>query len=213
MKIYTKAGDEGKTFLLSGCRVDKNDPLVVSYGKVDTLVSFLGFAKSSLKKLDSNVFNEIVFNEIIDILDEIQVLCFKAMTDIASSPSKTNFKNKTNTKKTKAKDTGKIKYERISLEDIKKIENHIDNLWASMPPLKNFVIPGNDIYSSILHICRSICREAEPFLTTANKKYNLNPFVLIFINRLSDLLFTLAVKIDYLINGKLELIKENKKIN
>lgn len=190
MKIYTKFGDKGFTKLFSGDIISKNDPLVKSYGKIDTLISFIGFSKALLKSSKYKKNKEI--NDIIQTLENIQLLCFKLMTDLAG----TNSKN----------------VQRINEQDIKQIEDIIDSLWQTIPKLQNFIIPGNDPYSSSIHIARTICREIEPLLIESQNNYNINHLALTFINRLSDLLFTIAIKIDLLINKKLTLIKNNKKI-
>lgn len=203
MKLYTGTGDKGFTFLLTGCKVRKNDPLVKSYGKADTLISFLGCAKALFNK------NNKKFKQMRKILEEIQLTCFKAITDLASSKIK-NYQE--NIKNNNLQENKIEKFEKISEKDIKRIESLIDEIWQTLPPIENFVIPGDNLYSSFLHICRAICRETESLIADANEQYDINPFVLVFFNRLSDLLFSLAVKTDFLINKKLSLIKGNKKI-
>ncbi|MCS7243313.1 MAG: cob(I)yrinic acid a,c-diamide adenosyltransferase [Candidatus Calescibacterium sp.] len=191
MKIYTKIGDKGSTRLYSGETVPKNDPLVMAYGKIDTLVSFIGFSKSlisSIKRKNSRAKIKEIANE----LEKLQIICFKIMTDLAG----TNIQN----------------IERIEEKDIEYIESQIDKIWEELPQLKNFIIPGNDPYSASLHLARSICREVEPILLQANSKYNINPLILKIVNRISDLLFSISIKIDLLINKNLSIIKNNKKL-
>lgn len=192
MKIYTKTGDKGQTKLFSGHCVSKNDPLIKAYGKVDTLVSFLGYSKALLLKSKKKEFKEI-----INVVEEIQILCFKTMTDLAA----TKMNN----------------VERINEDDVKKIENIIDKFWERLPKLKNFIIPGSDVYSASLHISRSVCREIEPTILEAMDYYKqqdteVNPLTLTLINRISDLLFTLAVYVEFILNKKLTIIKNNKKL-
>ncbi|MCS7165065.1 MAG: cob(I)yrinic acid a,c-diamide adenosyltransferase [Candidatus Calescibacterium sp.] len=188
MKIYTKAGDKGFTKLYSGETVSKNDPLVKAYGKIDTLVSFLGFSKSLLANKKKNS----LFKSIIKDLEDLQITCFKIMTDLSG----TNMKN----------------IERVTEKDIQKIESQIDNIWNNIEPLRNFVIPGHDVYSSSLHIARSVCREIEPILIEASNKYPINPLVIKIINRISDLLFSIAVLVDLSVNKKLSITKNNRKV-
>lgn len=192
MKIYTKTGDKGQTKLFSEHCVSKNDPLIKAYGKVDTLVSFLGYSKALLLKSKKKEFKEI-----INVVEEIQILCFKTMTDLAA----TKMNN----------------VERINENDLKKIENTIDKFWERLPKLKNFIIPGSDVYSASLHISRSVCREIEPIILEAIDYYKqqgteVNPLTLTLINRISDLLFTLAVYVEFILNKKLTIIKNNKKL-
>lgn len=187
MKIYTKIGDKGFTKLPNGKDIPKDDILIQSYGKIDTLVSFLGLSKSIIKKHRK-------LKALSNLIEDIQLMCFKLMTDI----SHTNIELEEN--------------QRIREEDIKKVEKNIDEIWSYIGSLRNFVIPGQNEVSSSLHVCRAICREIEPLLVKASKEYNINKLALILINRISDLLFSLAVKTDLLINKKLNLIKKNKKI-
>ncbi|MCS6955773.1 MAG: cob(I)yrinic acid a,c-diamide adenosyltransferase [Candidatus Calescibacterium sp.] len=191
MKIYTKIGDKGSTKLYSGETVPKNDPLVMSYGKIDTLVSFIGFSKSLINSIKRKSIRAKL-KEIVNELEKLQIICFKIMTDLAG----TNMEN----------------IERIEEKDIEYIESQIDKIWEELPQLKNFIIPGNNPYSSSLHLARSICREVEPILLQTTSKYDINPLILKIVNRISDLLFSISIKIDLLINKNLSIIKNNKKL-
>ncbi|MCX7759037.1 MAG: cob(I)yrinic acid a,c-diamide adenosyltransferase [bacterium] len=191
MKIYTKIGDKGSTKLYSGETVPKNDPLVMSYGKIDTLISFIGFSKSLINSIKRKSIRAKL-KEIVNELEKLQIICFKIMTDLAG----TNMEN----------------IERIEEKDIEYIESQIDKIWEELPQLKNFIIPGNDPYSSSLHLARSICREVEPILLQTTSKYDINPLILKIVNRISDLLFSISIKIDLLINKNLSIIKNNKKL-
>ncbi|MEN3015151.1 MAG: cob(I)yrinic acid a,c-diamide adenosyltransferase [bacterium] len=192
MKIYTKIGDNGYTKLYSGEKVPKNDPLVKAYGKIDTLISFLGFSKALIKSFIKSLKKYKIDHQICEIIENIQLICFKLMTDLAG----TNLEN----------------IERINESDIQKIEEQIDKLWEEIKDLRNFVVPGNDIYSSSLHMARTTCREIEPLLVQAKQKYPINPLVLPMVNRISDLIFCLAVYLEKKINQNLTVIKNNKKI-
>jgi len=196
-KIYTKRGDKGYTSLFHNFPIAKNDPLIKSYGKIDTLISFLAFSKALIKK---NFKKKSKLSHIVLIIEDIQLICFEAITDLAST--KIQEKTKEN-----------FDYQpRINQKTIEKVEKYIDELWSELPELRNFVLPGEDPISSSLHIARAICREIEPLLVECEKLYPINPFILPLINRLSDLLFSLALKVELILNNKLSLLKNNKKI-
>jgi len=203
MKIYTKIGDKGSTHLFSGDLVSKSDPLVKSYGKIDTLISFLSFSKSLLLTKIKNLKNKKnkdikIFKKITSIIEDLQIICFEISTDLSS---------------TRLKERQDKTYKpRVNQETLEKIEKYIDDLWENLPKLRNFILPGQETISSSLHIARSICREIEPILVECQEKYDINPIIMPIINRISDLLFTLALKAELMINKKITLLKDNKKI-
>ncbi len=168
MKIYTKTGDKGETGLFTGKRVPKNSPYIEGYGNVDELNSSIGLALSFIKDL-----------EILEILKAIQKQLFRVGADLATA-----YDNK----KSKA-----AKYiERTSESDIQKLEKIIDRLEEKLPKLKNFVLPAGSRGAATLHLSRTICRRAERSVTTLLQAKKANPQVLMYLNRLSDLLFVLA---------------------
>ena len=161
MKIYTRTGDNGKTSLLSGKRVDKHDKRIVAYGSVDELNSLMGIVRDfSPKKYK---------NEIFKIQNKLMIIASQLSND-------KNYKNIPNISK---KDTGFL-------------ENAIDRMTIELDPLKNFIIPGGNKLVSFTHLARCVCRRAEVNITELNEKEDLNREILLFINRLSDYLFTLA---------------------
>ena len=166
MKIYTKRGDKGETSLIGGSRVPKYDTQVEAYGTLDELNSYLGLI-IDLNKSDKHT-NEI--------LTHIQNTVFIAESRIASDS-----------------DEALAKMPTIKDQDIKILEQEIDQLSLELPPLKNFILPGGHPLASYSHIARTICRRAERnTLEAYNTMNNTDPKVLKFINRLSDHLFTLA---------------------
>ena len=161
MKIYTRTGDNGKTSLLSGKRVDKHDKRIVAYGSVDELNSLMGIVRDfSPKKYQ---------NEIFKIQNKLMIIASQLSND-------KNYKNIPN----------------ISIKDTEFLENAIDRMTIELDPLKNFIIPGGNKLVSFTHLARCVCRRAEVNITELKEKEDLNREILLFVNRLSDYLFTLA---------------------
>ena len=161
MKIYTRTGDNGKTSLLSGKRVDKHDKRIVAYGSVDELNSLMGIVRDfSPKKYK---------NEIFKIQNKLMIIASQLSND-------KHYKNIPN----------------ISKKDTQFLENAIDRMTIELDPLKNFIIPGGNKLVSFTHLARCVCRRAEVNITELKEKEDLNREILLFINRLSDYLFTLA---------------------
>ena len=166
MKIYTKTGDEGETSLFGGERVPKNSIRIAAYGTVDELNSIIGLAVC-----------ETGNNEIKGILTRIQNDLFVLGSDLASPKEKEN-KNFT--------------IPRISKDKIEKLETFIDSIEYKLPELRNFILPGGTKAASILHLARTVCRRSEREVVALGNKVDIGPNPVIYLNRLSDLLFVLA---------------------
>jgi len=165
MKIYTRQGDLGQTRLLSGDKVEKDDPRVKTYGALDELLSLLGFAKSLIR-----------VESISSLLDKIQEDIFVASSELASTP----------------KTLTKLKY-RINQEDVKRLETWIDKFTMTYGLPDGFIIPGNSSDSAAVHVARSVCRRCERLLVMLKRRHDLGgKILLVYFNRLSDLLFMLA---------------------
>ena len=162
MKIYTKTGDEGKTSLFDNSRVWKSDARIMSYGVVDELNSSLGIALSL----------ELI-PEIKDILIKIQNDLFIVGSDLANP----NMSDK------------KI---RTTPEMITFLEQKIDLLEPQLKPLTSFILPGGTLLASIIHMSRTISRRAETHVVELSKTQEINKEAVIYLNRLSDLMFVLA---------------------
>ncbi|MCF7876796.1 MAG: cob(I)yrinic acid a,c-diamide adenosyltransferase [Candidatus Omnitrophica bacterium] len=165
MSIVTKNGDKGKTSFCKGKRVYKDHPCVEACGNIDELNSYLGFAKVQLKKRKDK-----------EIINQIQKDLFLICAEIVTDPKQVK-------KITKRIDKGKIK----------KIEELIENLENKIKLKKDFYIPGKNLKSASLDIARVVARRTERRVVSLNKKSPLkNTDVLVYLNRLSDLLFLLA---------------------
>lgn len=167
MKIYTKTGDQGQTSLLGGSRVNKYNIRIESYGTVDELNSYIGIIRSS----------EISQKQ-KEALIEIQNKLFTIGSQLATEPGKEN-----------------ANLPLIQDEDITFLEKGIDNMDSSLPPMKNFVLPGGHPVVAHCHVARCICRRAERLVTHLNDESMVPAIILIYLNRLSDYLFILSRKI------------------
>ena len=172
MKIYSKKGDKGKTSLIGGKVVDKHNLSVDAYGTIDELNSFLGLLKDYIND------DKITF-----VLNNIQLKLFSIGSLLASVENQ-NMSEKVN----------------IGEKDVKGIESNIDNMNDQLPELKNFIIPGGHKVSSYCHVCRSICRRAERRTSELNNHHKINPYILSYINRLSDFFFVLSRHIKHSYN-------------
>jgi len=164
MKIYTKTGDDGTTGLFGGGRVEKASARVEAYGTVDELNACLGVARAT--GLDS-------FTD--GVLAQVQVDLFTLGAELACVPGKES----------------KLGMALLDTEDAHRLERAIDDAEKDLPPLKTFVLPGGAPQAAALHLARTVCRRAERrVLAEADPRPRGE--VVIYLNRLSDLLFTLA---------------------
>lgn len=164
MKIYTKTGDDGTTGLFGGGRVKKASDRVSAYGTVDELNATLGVARAC--KLD----------EASDaVLAEVQVDLFTLGAELACVPGK----------------EAKLGMRLLDEADATRLEHAIDAGEEGLPPLTNFVLPGGTSGAAALHVCRTVCRRAERDVLALTDPAARSTLV-IYLNRLSDLLFVLA---------------------
>ncbi|MGY5870780.1 MAG: cob(I)yrinic acid a,c-diamide adenosyltransferase [Candidatus Thorarchaeota archaeon] len=167
-RIYIRAGDKGKTGLLSGERIDKADPRVEAYGTVDELGTFLGVAKVHSS------------DRIAGYIHDIQQKLFLINSELATNPDSLE------------KDSPLRKLERVTAADVDHLEKIADELSDELPLLTNFVIPGGTKGSAFLHVCRTVCRRAERRIVQHANSYPVNAELIRYINRLSDLLFVMS---------------------
>lgn len=164
MKIYTKTGDHGKTSLFGGKRVEKSNIRIEAYGTIDELNSILGLALS-----------ESLNKKTLEISKRIQNTLFAVGADLAT-PEDTVKKTKSN----------------LNDEEIKFLEESIDELEGSLEPLTNFILPGGSKTASLFHFARTVCRRAERRIVEVSHKEKIDENIIIYVNRLSDLLFVIA---------------------
>src|SRR5437868_14243169 len=165
-RIYTKTGDQGETALGDGTRVPKNHPRVVAYGTVDELNSVLGVLLAQIPALHEAELIRSIQNDLFDVGAD---LC---LPQSASRPSNPPL--------------------RVRPEQAERLEKAIDRLNGNLQPLTSFILPGGQPAAAWCHLARTICRRAERDVVTLQRQQAINPQVLIYLNRLSDLLFVLA---------------------
>lgn len=163
MKIYTKKGDKGTTSLFGGASIGKNSLRIKAYGTVDELNSILGIVLTySLSERGEA------------ILRELQNQLFVLGADLATLPSK------------------KTKIDRIGSKEITQLENWIDELDEQLPALTAFILPGGAPAGATLHQARTVCRRAERHTVALKLENPVSDDIIIYLNRLSDLLFVMA---------------------
>jgi len=172
-KIYTRTGDDGSTGLADGSRVLKHSLRPQAYGTVDELNASLGLVFLCLdNKKDENVFNDIKV-----LIRGIQNDLFDLGADLSTPISK-------------AKQS--YKPLRITENQIKKIEEKIDKYNDELKPLNSFILPGGSEAASLIHLSRTIARRAERDISLLSSEEEINKNSLVYLNRLSDLLFVLS---------------------
>jgi len=166
MKIYTKTGDSGKTSLLGGTKVFKNNPRIEAYGAVDELNSYIGLLSDF-----SNDDNAKV------ILKEIQDRLFTIGAELACDPDKNS----------------RMALPDLHESDVELLEKEIDKMQEELPVMKNFILPGGHPAVSFAHVARCVCRRAERCVVNLQEnKGAVDQLIIKYLNRLSDYLFVLA---------------------
>jgi len=166
-KIYTKAGDDGTTQLLSGKRVAKYHLRVEAYGNVDELTSHIGFLRGL--KITEKINSELIY--IQHVLFDISGLLS------CDSGKHINILNA------------------VTEESIIFLENSIDKISNELPQLKKFILPGGQMEVAYCHICRTICRRTERIIVKLADNETIANNIIVFMNRLSDYFFILSRKI------------------
>ncbi|PID29438.1 MAG: ATP:cob(I)alamin adenosyltransferase [Candidatus Cloacimonadota bacterium] len=164
MKVYTKRGDLGQTDLYDGTRINKQSLRVESYGTLDELSSFIGLAKCAAGE-----------DKIKEVLNIVQLKLFDISAELATI------------KKEKQKN-------RINEEEIAQMEDWIDMFLENIPPAKSFIVPGSNQCESYMNVCRTVCRRAERNILRLAETEEVSPFILKYMNRLSDLFYALGRK-------------------
>lgn len=166
-RIYTRTGDAGDTGLFGGGRVPKDHPRVEAYGDVDELNSFIGLARSieAMPRID-------------EVLAPVQRDLF-AIGALLATPDREKMHDQ-------------LAKARIDEARIKQLEGAIDDCDAELEPLRAFVLPGGTPKAAALHVARTVCRRAERRVVALSHEIPIPPLVVIYLNRLSDLLFSLA---------------------
>lgn len=167
MKIYTKTGDNGTTSLIGGERVKKHDLRVEAYGTVDELTAFIALLSDVLSEDERT---EHIPDELAII--ESQLMSVAALLAVGKG--------------------GHDKVTPIAEERITMIEEAIDRMQAELPAITKFTIPGGHRALSLCHVCRTVCRRAERTALRAAEVTEVDTSATIYLNRLSDYLYTLG---------------------
>ena len=188
-KVYTKAGDRGKTDLIGGISVSKDDIRVTSYGEIDELNVLIGFCIFHLKNIKAIASKEYLLSRLISIQNELfnlgTVLASVGSDSLANSP-------------------------KVDDEDIILLENDIDTMNKSLDSLESFILPGGNELSLHLHLARVVCRRAERSVVSVINKYKETDTKIIeYLNRLSDYLFVLGRSVSKSIGEEEELWNPN----
>ena len=172
-RIYTKTGDDGTTGLIGGKRVAKDSPFIEACGSLDELNAVIGVARSRV--LPDNVEK---------VLQPIQENLFMIGAELASP-----------------KDSGHAD-RRIGEEEVRDLEKEIDKFQNGLTPLKHFILPGGTGAGAQLHLARAVARRTERRCVSLSRIEKINPGILCYLNRLSDLFFVLARYVNALQSAK-----------
>jgi cob(I)alamin adenosyltransferase len=165
-RIYTKTGDAGETALGDGTRVSKDHPRVEAYGSVDELNAVLGLLLAQSPNIPEAELLRSIQNDLFDVGAD---LCVPLPP--AGEPDKRL---------------------RIHPAQAERLEKAIDRLNAGLQPLNSFVLPGGSVAAAWCHLARTVCRRAERDVVKLTRTEPVNPQVIVYLNRLSDLLFVMA---------------------
>ncbi|MDX1645577.1 MAG: cob(I)yrinic acid a,c-diamide adenosyltransferase [Longimicrobiales bacterium] len=167
MKIYTKTGDDGRTALFGGGRVPKDHVRVDAYGIIDELNAILGWCVTRVSD-----------SRLVKRLETIQHDLFSVGATLATPPA----------------DPGRERPRtpELPVDRVEEMERWIDEAGDELPDLKAFVLPGGEEGASRLHVARTVCRRAERAVVHLSGLEAVDPSIIVYLNRLSDLLFTFA---------------------
>ena len=163
--LYTKTGDDGDTALFDGTRVSKADVRVEAYGDVDELGAWLGLARVKLEAGDMS-----------DMIGRIQQDLF-ALGALLADPAH--------------KIASRVQKATLGDDDVRRLEEWIDALQSEVPPLRKFVLAGGSEAAALLHLARAVCRRAERRIVALGATAD-RPVTVVYVNRLSDLLFVMG---------------------
>ena len=163
MKVYTKTGDKGTTSLVNGTRVGKDDLRLEAYGTLDELSAFIAVLMDSTDKYN-------------DVFKRIQERLLVAECLLATD------------------ETSELRKQLPQMEesDVEGIEKFIDEMNEGLQPLNSLIIPGGNLLASKCHVCRTVCRRAERAVVRMSRQYEVNPVIMRYLNRLSDMFFVMS---------------------
>ncbi|WP_297117170.1 cob(I)yrinic acid a,c-diamide adenosyltransferase [uncultured Porphyromonas sp.] len=163
--VYTRRGDDGTTGLVGGTRISKGHIRLECYGTIDELNSHIGV-----------LLAEELTDETHDFLLRLQHILFNVAGSLATPPDQEEY----------------LAAMQIDPTDIEKLEHKIDELDATLPRLKEFVLPSGGRSAALCHVCRTVCRRAERNIYRLREESRVDDLIVRFVNRLSDYFFVLA---------------------
>ena len=163
MKVYTKTGDKGTTSLVNGTRVGKDDLRLEAYGTLDELSAFIAVLMDSTDR----------FN---DVFKKIQERLLVAECLLATDENCDLRKQ----------------LPQMEESDVEGIERFIDEMNEGLKPLNSLIIPGGNLLASKCHVCRTVCRRAERAVVRMSRQHDVNPVIMRYLNRLSDMFFVMS---------------------
>lgn len=166
MKIYTKTGDEGETGLLGGTRVGKDHVRVAAYGEVDETNALLGLVRARTED-----------DGLRRLLADVQRDLFALGAQLADPTARV---------------TAKRAKAAVTETSVRRLERAIDARERKLPALTAFILPGGSDTGALLHLARTVCRRAERSVVSLARTAAVDPRIVVYLNRLSDLLFVLA---------------------
>jgi cob(I)alamin adenosyltransferase len=171
-RVYTRTGDKGETALVGGKRVSKDSPRIEAYGTIDELNAVLGIARTSNEeKIDAGDAHRFLDTVLRQLQDEL----FDLGSELAT-PDDFSYDG----------------MYRVGEREVKRLERIIDECQRDLAPLKSFILPGGGEIAAYLHHGRTVCRRAEREILRLSRAEPLSEWPLIYVNRLSDLLFVLS---------------------
>ena len=184
-KIYTRGGDEGKTSLVGGQRVDKDAVRIECYGTVDELNSFIGAARLTTEQ-------HAELEELSAILKRVQHELFNLGSILATLPADVHPQQP-----------------RVTAAEVLQLEQEIDRMNAPLAALRSFVLPGGSRANCDLHVCRTVCRRAERIAVTLAKIDEVPADAISYLNRLSDALFVWSRWVNHVLAAEETLWQPN----
>lgn len=181
-KVYTRGGDKGTTSLVGGQRVSKASTRLEAYGTVDELSSHLGLLAALLPEESHEQ----------QMVQRIQSCLFNVCTNLATDQSETPLYPSAH----------------LAEGETELLEHEVDTIMHELPEAQGFILPGGTREAAQAHVCRTVCRRAERIIVALSQEAIVTPEVQQYINRLSDYLFVLAKKLNFLA-GKSEKIWQN----
>lgn len=174
-KVYTKTGDKGTTSLVGGIRKSKSSVRIEAYGTVDELSSQLGLLAAYLDDGKEKATVERIQNTLFNV-------CSYLATDVTKTPVYASAK--------------------LDPAEIAFLETEIDAILAELPEKLGFVLPGGTVAAAQAHVCRAVCRRAERRIVALSEMVDISADVMQYVNRLSDYLFVMAKKINFMAGHK-----------